>query len=148
MPDATPIIIFCGLPVIVANARVRLADSAGATVFEQTAASGGEPVSMRVNQLIELQPGTYSYTAEANAWIDAMVPPVGEGTSSYSLAFILLDPADLDADGDVDGIDLALLLAGWGNCPIDSICGCPTDLDCSGNTDGIDLAMLLAAWSP
>jgi hypothetical protein len=135
-----------GLPVIVANARVRLVDSGGAAVFEQTAASGGDAVSIDVNELIELDPGTYSYTAEANAWIDAMVPPVGEGTSSFNLAFNLLDPVDLDQDGDVDGFDLALLLGAWGNCPINSICGCPADLDCSGSINGTDLAVLLAAW--
>jgi hypothetical protein len=55
-------------------------------------------------------------------------------------------PADLNGDGHVDGFDLALLLGAWGNCPIDSICGCPADLDCSGWIDGLDLGILLGAW--
>jgi hypothetical protein len=54
-------------------------------------------------------------------------------------------PADLDGDGDVDGIDLAQLLAAWGACP-SAPTACPADLDDSGLVNGLDLAILLAAW--
>lgn len=54
------------------------------------------------------------------------------------------EPADLDGDGDVDGIDLALLLGQWGRCP--SKAECDADLDSSGSVNGFDLAILLAAW--
>ena len=47
---------------------------------------------------------------------------------------------DLDLNGDVDGLDLAILLAAWG--AQDSI----ADIDLSGLVDGSDLASLLASW--
>lgn len=45
---------------------------------------------------------------------------------------------DLNGDGVVDGADLGLLLAAWGQPG--------GDLDGSGATDGADLGLLLAAW--
>jgi hypothetical protein len=53
---------------------------------------------------------------------------------------------DLDCDGDVDGFDLAILLAAWGKCNDPE--NCPEDLDGNGVVNGFDLAMLLAAWDP
>jgi hypothetical protein len=52
-------------------------------------------------------------------------------------------PADLNADGTVDGADLGAMLAGWGACG-GSPCG--ADLNRSGSVDGADLGALLAAW--
>lgn len=49
-------------------------------------------------------------------------------------------PGDLNADGLVNGADLATLLNGWGTTGI-------TDIDGSGNTDAADLAVLLNNWS-
>jgi DNA-binding beta-propeller fold protein YncE len=54
-------------------------------------------------------------------------------------------PGDLDGDGDVDGFDLAQLLAAWGRCPKSSTCA--ADLNGSGAVDGFDLAILLGQWS-
>lgn len=75
----------------------------------------------------------------------------GAGTGAVWVLFLdgvpstPADPADLDGDGDVNGIDLAQLLAAWGRCPA-SPPSCPADLDGSGIVNGIDLALLLAAW--
>jgi hypothetical protein len=52
---------------------------------------------------------------------------------------------DLDGDGDVDGLDLALLLGAWGACPTPPT-ACAADLDDNGGVNGLDLALLLAAW--
>jgi hypothetical protein len=49
-------------------------------------------------------------------------------------------PGDLSGDGNVDGADLAILLAAWGG-------GGPADIDGSGVVDGADLAALLSAWA-
>jgi hypothetical protein len=46
---------------------------------------------------------------------------------------------DLNGDGSVNGIDIAMVLAGWGS---DS-----PDIDGDGTVNGIDLAILLAAWT-
>ena len=49
-------------------------------------------------------------------------------------------PADLNDDGQVDGLDLALMLANWGGSGTGDING-------DGQVDGVDLAALLAGWS-
>lgn len=49
--------------------------------------------------------------------------------------------ADLNRDGQVNGFDLSLVLAGWGNPG-------PADLNQDGTTNGLDLTALLAAWGP
>ena len=48
-------------------------------------------------------------------------------------------PADLSGDGQVNGFDLSLVLAGWGNPG-------PADLNQDGTIDGLDLTAVLAAW--
>jgi chitinase len=48
-------------------------------------------------------------------------------------------PADLDESGTVDGGDLGLMLAAWGESGVG-------DLDQSGTVDGADLGLMLAAW--
>jgi hypothetical protein len=54
-------------------------------------------------------------------------------------------PADIDGDGDVNGADLGLLLAAWGECP--SRGSCDADLNCDQEVDGGDLGLLLAQWT-
>jgi CxxC motif-containing protein (DUF1111 family) len=49
--------------------------------------------------------------------------------------------ADIDGDGTVNGMDLTLVLAGWGS-------GGSSDVDGDGTTSGPDLAAVLAAWGP
>jgi Dockerin type I domain len=68
-----------------------------------------------------------------------------EGVAVISVA--VASPADLNGDGLVNGLDLAMLLAAWGRCPAPPA-GCPADLDASGGVNGLDLAQLLAAWGP
>lgn len=48
---------------------------------------------------------------------------------------------DLDGDGRVDGIDLAILLGAWG------LAGGDADLDGDGFVGGADLAILLGGWT-
>ena len=48
--------------------------------------------------------------------------------------------ADLNGDGRVDGADLGLMLATWGEPG-------PSDLDGNGVTNGGDLGLLLAGWT-
>ncbi|MGH7290755.1 MAG: dockerin type I domain-containing protein, partial [Myxococcota bacterium] len=53
---------------------------------------------------------------------------------------------DLNGDGVVNGLDLALLLGEWGACP-DPEGICPADLDVDLVVNGFDLAILLANWT-
>lgn len=58
--------------------------------------------------------------------------------------------ADLNCDGIVNGVDLAILLGAWGPCPTPTSSGggaCPADLNSSGNVNGLDLALLLGQWT-
>lgn len=50
---------------------------------------------------------------------------------------------DIDANGTVDGADLAFVLGAWGPCA-----NCPADLSENGTVDGLDLGILLGAWGP
>lgn len=62
-------------------------------------------------------------------------------TSPLRITFIApaANPADVDGDGRVDGVDLALLLGNW----MGSGAG---DIDGSGTVNGSDLAVLLNSW--
>lgn len=53
--------------------------------------------------------------------------------------------ADLNGDGVVDGLDLGMLLGGWG---VFGPIGTGGDVDWDGDTDGTDLGVLLGAWGP
>ena len=53
-------------------------------------------------------------------------------------------PADFNRDGQVDGGDLARLLALWGACDD----GCPEDLNGNGSVDSPDLGLMLGYWGP
>ena len=71
--------------------------------------------------------------------------PEEEHAAAYLAASDIVDgghcAADLNADHAVDGNDLGLLLAGWGEPG-------PADLNGDGIVDGNDLGELLAAWGP
>ncbi len=53
-------------------------------------------------------------------------------------------PGDLDGDGDVGAIDLALLFDAWGPCAASD--PCVADLDLDGAVNSADAAILLASW--
>ena len=52
--------------------------------------------------------------------------------------------ADLNGDGEVNGADLALVLAAWG----EPCLGCAADVNGDGEVNGADLALILAGWGP
>lgn len=58
-------------------------------------------------------------------------------------------PADLDGDGAVNGIDLALLLGQWTGAASYAPCPpqAPADLNSDCQINGVDLALLLGAWT-
>ena len=67
---------------------------------------------------------------------------VGFESLEFSTCETGTTPEDLDGDGRVNGIELAEILAAWGDCP-----DCPADLDGDGEVDGEDFAMILVAWT-
>jgi formylglycine-generating enzyme required for sulfatase activity len=52
--------------------------------------------------------------------------------------------ADLNGDGQVNGTDLSVILAGWGACG--SSADCNGDINSDGSVNGTDLTALLAGW--
>jgi hypothetical protein len=56
--------------------------------------------------------------------------------------------ADLNDSGAVDGFDLGILLAAWGNCPNCRLIACLPDLNGDCVVNGFDLALLLGEWGP
>ena len=52
---------------------------------------------------------------------------------------------DFNNDGIIDGGDLGLMLAAWGDCQNQP---CSIDINGDGRIDGGDLGMLLALWGP
>ena len=51
------------------------------------------------------------------------------------------NPADINGDGAVNGLDLTVLLGAWGTS------AAAADIDDNGIVDGLDLSQLLAAWT-
>ena len=77
---------------------------------------------------------------ERDARTNAALSP--QKTIPIIVAPVHIGPADLNADGGVDGRDLAELLAAWGSFnPM-------LDLDANGSVGGGDLAITLSSWGP
>ena len=73
-------------------------------------------------------------------------PLGGDGTPGGDavFSFTVASPADLNADGVVNGVDLLILLSAWGDAPL-GVAPSP-DINSDGAVDGIDLLILLSAW--
>jgi hypothetical protein len=65
---------------------------------------------------------------------------VVSGCVDESCDCVFIEPADLNGDNAVNGADLGLLLAGWGQPG-------PGDLNGDNTVGGADLGLMLAAWS-
>lgn len=142
--------------VTVANAGFRDVSYHSGEPFDGTdwtISTGGGEVRWQCTQ-------TFAQNANANAlrwgtmynfWFEASVPgatgnaSIGifkTGTVIQALAKVPTVPCrtgDVNCDGQVNGIDLGVLLALWGGSG-------QGDIDHNGNTDGGDLALLLANW--
>jgi predicted dienelactone hydrolase len=119
------------------------------TLFAEGAAGwtvSFEPASTPLLAAGESATIALSVTASAGALARSAVisarREVDGGTRAWSA--IELDPGlpspDLNGDGVVDGADLGILLAAWGQA------GSPADLNEDGTVDGADLGILLSAW--
>jgi Astacin (Peptidase family M12A)/Immunoglobulin I-set domain/Dockerin type I domain/Galactose oxidase, central domain len=106
--------------------------------------TSGGAISGATSDTLTINPVQSAHAGEYDAVVSA---PCGSVTSNPATLIVSVSvPADLNGDGVVSGLDLALLLGQWGRCPATG--GCAADLDGSGVVNGLDLAMLLAAWGP
>jgi hypothetical protein len=83
--------------------------------------------------------------AEANGTVGLFRPGMAGQPNAIVGTFLCpsspaSNPADLNGDGAVDGIDLGQLLSQWGTDGT-------ADLNDDGIVDGIDLGQLLGAWT-
>lgn len=128
-------------------------------VFNRTFEVGGSPSlagedGTYVFALQNAPAGAYAFTAGASTKVNATLAEFVKSethpkASSFVTAIVravaisAIVPGDIDGDGLVNGVDLALVLGSWGPCV-----GCPADIDGDGIVSGTDLAIVLGSWSP
>ena len=96
---------------------------------------GGEPNGAWFIDLQDLQTGDAGSFVSGTLILEIEVDCDGDGLPDECVC-----PGDLNADGVIDGADLADLLSQWS---LSSVAG---DLDGDGTVAGGDLAILLASW--
>jgi hypothetical protein len=144
-PASRPILtrIAASLAILIA---LSMAPSARAAYQLHTVSFAPGSITSNGSILAIAQPSA-GVTAGAHVAIQiGIIPCLG-------FALDLPEPAlegDLNGDGHVNGMDLAILLGDWGPClpgpPGFPAMGCPADLNGSGIVNGLDLAILLGNW--
>lgn len=103
----------------------------------------GEP-NLSLDTLIDPSDGTWAVTGASEINNRRMVLATARRGPSFAVTetvrLVPIMQADINRDGHVDGTDLSILLAAWGQS------GTPADLDGSGVVDALDLSSMLAAW--
>lgn len=146
--------------VTITNIGFRDIDYHSNEVFDNTdwtSTHEGGDVRWLSPQLYDENPNTNAlrWSTLYNFWFDANTPPQ-EGSAKLILfkpgtpsgvAVTAMQPSapafaigDLNQDGFVNGVDLAIVLGAWGTPDI--------DLNGDGTTDGADLAIVLGNWTP
>lgn len=113
-------------------------------LIEQASSDDDAAPEVPIDATIVLPAGEYRFLVESFA---SRVPGTGLffGNSTFEIEALFsagntLCPADLSADGMIDGADLGLMLIGWNDA------NPAYDLNGDGLVDGSDLAELLATW--
>lgn len=90
------------------------------------------------SELTFMAVGGSTYRVRVGGFQPLVGPPAVGGGSILLTCNGLL--GDLNGDGHVDGADMGILLAAWGNSNVG-------DLNGDGVTDGADLGLMLGAWT-
>ena len=101
---------------------------------------------------IPLPGGTSAVGAYTLAGVYGQATTLGlfsAGSTTLDPGFLCIEaddlgiPGDLNNDGHVNGIDLAVVLNTWGICGSGT---CVADIDRDGIVNGVDLAIVLGNW--
>ncbi len=127
--------------------RIDAADSAMLDgILNVSLLDGFEPALGDEFTILETAAGSISgIFADVNTPVfNDLTLSIAYDASSVVLSVINFDPADLNKDGFVDGLDLGILLGNW-DMNVD-----PEEGELSGMppVDGLDLGILLGAWNP
>ena len=122
-----------------ASDTLRLRTSPGGMIWETFSFGAGE---LPTNGIDSLVCAVHGESACIDTGVQVNSPTNFDGESG-SVTPPQACPADLDGDGGVGPVDLAVLLGSWGPCA-----ECPADLDGSGDVGPFDLAQVLGAWGP
>ena len=125
--------------VDISGDTLRLRTSAGGMIWETFSFGVGDLPTNGIDSLVCI---AHSATACTGTEVEVNSPTNFDGESG-SVTPPQACPTDLDGDGGVGPVDLAVLLASWGPCA-----ECPADIDGSGDVGPVDLAQVLAAWGP
>jgi len=119
---------------------VPLVGDAGLSSFASgNVASESEVDNVELIVVRDLAPGEYVFEVERQSGGNTM--PIGIAWIMPETEAPPSNPADLNGDGVVNGVDLGILLIGWGGDGA-------ADLNGDGLVNGSDLAQLLEAWGP
>ena len=98
----------------------------------------------RNEAVVLLQPGYYTFAGRSvvnKEWSAGAFEIGTSANNNSSIHFNEWIPGDINLDGEVDGADLALILAAWGGN--DEM----ADLNGDGIVNGADMALVLANWT-
>ncbi len=125
-------------------------DAGDDTVFDDTSDSGSVVLGFwdRFGGSIALSPEGANFVVYDNLIVSAATagdaPTLADAIAQYLPGAIGGDPADLNNDGFVDGLDLGILLGNFDqNATPDG-----GELNGTDPVDGLDLGILLGAWNP
>jgi len=103
------------------------------------------PAMLLAREVAQIDPalgGEVVIDAPGDVYLFTRDPMTATAVAPVMIGGVAEEAADLNADGVVDGADLALVLGAWGACAA----SCEADLNADGVVDGADLGLLLGAW--
>lgn len=83
-------------------------------------------------------------TAQDSGHYDVITTDECASATSKTALLLVAEAWDLNLDGQVDMLDLLLLLGSWGDCPAPE--PCPADVDGDGQVGVADLLLVLGHW--
>ena len=136
--DGKQTITFTLWPIIIPSNAPQGTAILYACVFDKLPAEGGQVYSL------EIPLGNYSVYTAAYQSLTPDLPPIQITYSTCSFKVILI--GDINNDGTVDGVDIAVVCRAYGSEPGDENWNPDADLNNDNIVDGIDVAIVCRAF--